>query len=129
MAAKEKISVLFVEDNSLARKLGVLILEELNCKVDAVSTGSAAIKLATKNFYQIIFMDIGLPDIDGVEAIKKIRGINSFYRNVPIVSLTAHSDKEYVEQSFEAGASEFLMKPLSHDVAGEILKKYLVDVD
>jgi two-component system, OmpR family, aerobic respiration control sensor histidine kinase ArcB len=129
MRAKDKISVLFVEDNSLAKKLGVLILEELDCKVDAVSSGAEAIKFASRNFYQIIFMDIGLPDMDGVEVIKKVRGINSFYQNVPIVSLTAHSDKEYIAQSFEAGASEFLVKPLSHDVAGDILKKYFVEAD
>jgi len=126
MEAKEKISVLFVEDNALASKLGALILEELNCSVDVVSSGETAVELATKKTYRIIFMDIGLPDIDGLVVIKKIRNINS---KVPIIALTAHSDKDYVAQSYAAGASEFLVKPLSNELAGEILKRYLVVED
>jgi CheY-like chemotaxis protein len=68
-------------------------------------------------------MDIGLPDICGIKVIEKIRH-STLNKNVPIVALTAHSDKEYVKECYDLGASEFLVKPLSNDIARELLKKY-----
>lgn len=125
MIANGKTAVLFVEDNKLAQKIGIIILEQRGCRVDAVSSGCAALELAQINPYDIIFMDIGLPDIDGLAVIKEIKKIK-LNKNVPIIALTAHSDQEYIAQSFEMGASEFLVKPLSDQIAQTILTKYLL---
>lgn len=122
---RNKISVLLVEDNKLVRKMSILILEQLNCKVDAVSTGELAIERANKSHYDIIFMDIGLPDICGLSVIHRIRKQSHLNDNVPIVALTAHSDKEYIEQSYKVGATEFLVKPLNVDVGHAVLLKYV----
>ncbi|MDA8561738.1 response regulator [Gammaproteobacteria bacterium] len=116
----DKIYVLLVEDNRLVRKMSVLILEQLNCEVDAVSTGMSGIECAQKNNYDLIFMDIGLPDICGLSVINNIRQ----YSNVPIVALTAHSDKEYILQSFKVGANDFLVKPLNNEVGQAMLQRY-----
>jgi CheY-like chemotaxis protein len=107
-----KISVLFVEDNHLARKIGIIILEKIGCRVDAVSTGLLAVELANNNLYDIIFMDIGLPDINGLTAIERIRQEDCLNKDVPIIALTAHSDDGYVLQSQKVGATDFLVKPL-----------------
>ena len=121
----DMISVLLVEDNNLARKIGVIILEKLYCRVDAVSSGLEAIELANHNHYDIIFMDIGLPDINGLEAIEKIRNENGPNKNMPIIALTAHSDDGYVLASQKAGATDFLVKPLSEHLGKLILDKYV----
>lgn len=117
----KKISVLLVEDNKLVRKMSIIVLEQLNCLVDAVSTGYSAIKHAEENYYDLIFMDIGLPDMSGLEAIDQIRK----YSNVPIVALTAHSDKEYIAESYKMGANEFLVKPLNNDMGQAMLQRYV----
>jgi CheY-like chemotaxis protein len=120
-----KISVLFVEDNHLARKIGIIILEKIGCRVDAVSTGLLAVELANNNLYDIIFMDIGLPDINGLTAIERIRQEDCLNKDVPIIALTAHSDDGYVLQSQKVGATDFLVKPLSECLGKQILDKYL----
>src|SRR5690349_4595652 len=106
------ISVLLVEDNKLVSKMSVIVLEQLNCKVDAVATGSSALEHVNKSNYDIIFMDIGLPDINGLNLINWIRKNSELNYSVPIIALTAHSDKQYIEQSYQMGATEFLVKPL-----------------
>lgn len=120
-----KISVLFVEDNNLVRKMGTIILQELNCQVEAVTTGQLAIDCARQKHFDIIFMDIGLPDIDGLFVIQQIRKVSELNKNAPIIALTAHSDTEYMSQSYEMGATDFLVKPLNMDIGKSILEKYV----
>jgi len=123
--ADKKISVLFVEDNKLARKMARIILEQLNCMVDLVETGRMAIEYANKSNYDIIFMDIGLPDVDGLTVIEYIRNTKGKNHYSPIIALTAHSDQEYVNQSYEVGANDYLVKPLDGQVGKKILEKYV----
>lgn len=119
-----KISILLVEDNKLARKMSVIILEQLNCKVEAVSTGKCAIERISRSNYDVIFMDIGLPDMSGLTVIHHIRKNSGLNDQVPIIALTAHSDKEYIEESYKMGATEFLVKPLNKDIGHAILERY-----
>lgn len=123
MTIDKKISVLLVEDNPLVIKMSVIGLEDLNCKVDVVSTGERALEFASKSNYDIIFMDIGLPDISGLTVINHIRKNNGLNDSVPIIALTAHSDKEYIDLSFKMGATEFMVKPLNNWQA--VLQKYV----
>jgi len=123
MTTKE-ISTLLVEDNYLVRKMTILLLQQLNCKVDAVETGELALKYANNSPYDIIFMDIGLPDLDGLSVISQIRGSPGLNRDVPIIALTAHSDRGYIQQSFDVGATEFLVKPLNHYIGNQVLQRY-----
>jgi two-component system aerobic respiration control sensor histidine kinase ArcB len=125
MHKMEKTSVLFVEDNKLAQKIGLIGLEQCNCQVDAVATGELAVQYANRKAYQLIFMDIGLPDMDGLAVIQEIKKIQ-LNKDAPIIVLTAHSDKEYMAQSYEAGVVEYLVKPLRDQTAKNLLDKYLV---
>lgn len=121
----KRISVLLVEDNKLVSKMSVIVLEQLNCKVDVVSTGTSALEYASKSNYDIIFMDIGLPDINGLTVINRIRTNSELNQGVPIIALTAHSDKEYIEQSYQMGATEFLIKPLNDEMGQAVLQRYV----
>lgn len=120
----KQVSALLVEDHALVRKMSIIILEQLNCQVDAVGTGKLAIEYVNKNNYDIIFMDIGLPDLDGLSVISHIRTNRGLNHDVPIVALTAHSDKEYIQHSFGVGANEYLVKPLNDDMGRDVLKRY-----
>lgn len=123
MSSKQK-SILLVEDHPLVRKISIVILENLNCIVDSVTTGIEAINFCNQQNYDIILMDIGLPDMNGLSVISRIRKNSLLNKNTPIIALTAHSDKEYIQQSFVMGANDFLVKPLNYELGKTILHKY-----
>lgn len=120
----KKTAILLVEDNQLVKKISVLILENLNCIVDAVMTGEQALNFADQKSYDIILMDIGLPDMDGLTVITHIRKNSVLNQTTPIVALTAHLDKIYIQQSFAVGANDFLVKPMNYDVGKNILERF-----
>lgn len=121
--AMKRISVLLVEDNQLVRKMSVLILEQLECEVQAVENGKLALEYAEKKTYDIIFMDIGLPDINGLNVIDQIRKKGKLNSQTAIIALTAHSDVKYQYESYKMGATDFFVKPLM--IEKEILRKYV----
>ena len=124
MTAK-KVSVLLVEDDKLAQKMAVILLNQLNCEIKAASTSQLALELVQANAFDLIFADIGLPDADGLTLIEEIRNTPSANQAVPIIMLSAHSDKETISQSLQAGANDFFVKPLNKEIGKSILRKYL----
>lgn len=115
--------VLLVEDQPIALKVAQLTLKQANCLVDIATTGAEALQCVQSSTYDIIFMDLGLPDGDGLSTALTIR---KYYRNnyVPIVILTAHSDLETKTNCLQAGMDEFIVKPLSLEVCRQLLQKY-----
>ena len=113
------IHVLVTEDSAPAALALISALKRQNCSVDHAKTGISAVSMAQDNLYDIIFMDIGLPDISGLEATKEIRKFSS----APIIALTGHLDKE--EVCLEAGMQELLPKPASLTSIEAILGKYV----
>jgi len=121
----KKTKVLLVEDHKTSQKIALLTLNELNCDVDAADTGGQALELFKTNEYDIIFMDLGLPDIDGLTVTETIRRMETSSNHIPIVALTAHSDDTYKVRSLEIGMNDFLMKPLTAQNSQTILDKYV----
>ena len=107
--------VLIVEDNRMAQVATKRTLEEnLKSKVDTASAGKEALELAKKNKYDLIFMDIGLPDTNGYKVTEEIRKMEEG-RDVKtsIVALTAHEPAEEANKSIASGMNDFLTKPLT----------------
>ncbi len=121
-----KSRVLLVEDNTIAAQVVSHMISTLGCnKVDVADTGKMAIQLAKNNVYDLIFMDIGLPDIDGYETTKQIR-LNELNKNhVPIIALTAHLDEDNKQFVIESGMNAMLSKPLLRDKAKDILNSFI----
>ncbi|MCE3239292.1 MAG: arcB 4, partial [Gammaproteobacteria bacterium] len=121
-----KSRILLVEDNTMAAEVVSHMIATLgHNKVDVANTGKMAIQLAKKNVYNLIFMDIGLPDIDGYETTKQIRS-NEFNKNhVPIIALTAHLDEDNKQFVIESGMNAMLSKPLLRDKAKAILNSFI----
>lgn len=116
--------VLLVEDHAIAMKVGVMVLKQLHCTVDTALTGAQALKQIAENDYDLIFVDLGLPDTDGftlTETIRNTKGQNAF---IPIIALTAHSDEDYQAQSSGAGMNGYVVKPLTMESCEKILKTY-----
>lgn len=118
---------LLVEDTEIAKKVSCLVLDNLDCQTLAVDTGEAAVAAVKNRQYDIIFMDIGLPGISGIEATRRIRDweIEQGLRHVPIVVLTAHASSKVEQEALEAGAVEVRAKPLGAALAKRLLDQWV----
>ena len=121
----EKPKILLVEDAPIAQKMGKFILLGLGCQVDVVETGYKALEMFEKTQYDLIFMDIGLPDIDGVNVTKEIRRLENNDVHVPIVALTANNDSSYKDACLREGMNDFILKPLTKENAQMAIDKFL----
>jgi len=124
------LHVLVAEDNLLNQKLVVKLLEDLGCKVDVAYNGLEAIDKIQLHNYQLIFMDIQMPEMDGLQATKIIR--NQLQNKVPIIALTAHTFKDEEDKCRESGMSDFLSKPFTLDDLHKIIianvdKQFLIN--
>ncbi len=118
----KKIRALLVEDNMIAQKIASMVLIEVGCDVDTASNGESALNLFKTNHYDIIFMDIGLPDTNGFAVTKIIRALEEKV-HICIVGLTAHNSDEYKKQASEAGMNGYITKPLAKETVEEYLNQ------
>ncbi len=118
--------ILLVEDHQIAARIARTILSELGCEVDIAETGKIALELIEKNHYDLIFMDIGLPDIDGCAVTKQIR-LHSLKQiaKIPIVALTAHAESDEKQRCLDVGMSMVITKPLTKKWAESVLDNFI----
>lgn len=117
---KKKIpKILLVDDNMVNRQVAGEIMKKSGCDVDVAVNGQDAINKASKRGYDVIFMDIQMPDMDGVTATKKIKALG--IKNLaPIIAMTAYSMKEDKERFIKSGLDDYISKPIK---AGDLLNK------
>lgn len=116
--------LLLVEDHRVAARIAKTILIQLGCEVDIAETGKAALELAEKNAYDLIFMDIGLPDIDGWRVAEQIRSSQNLTQ-VPIIALTAHAENEEKQRCLAIGMNMVITKPLTKKWAESVLENFI----
>jgi two-component system aerobic respiration control sensor histidine kinase ArcB len=117
--------ILIVEDNPINQMVMQAMLANLGCKVDVANNGEEAIKLFKKNEYDLIFMDIGLPDMDGLQVTKSLLQIEKKLqrKSIPIIALTAHVMEDDRNNCLNAGMTDMLTKPIVYAQLVELLKK------
>lgn len=116
--------VLLVEDNLANRLLAERILENLGCRIDVAESGQEALKKASENDYNIIFMDCQIPEINGYEATSEIRKMEKAGKRTPIIAMTASVMEEEKEMCFRVGMDDFLAKPISPGDFIEIVERW-----
>lgn len=104
-----KFQILVVEDDAPIRNLIATTLKTHNYKYLLAQNGEEAIIQASTHNPDVVFLDLGLPDMDGVEIIKKIRE----WSNMPIIVISARSEDEDKIEALDAGADDYLTKPFS----------------
>ena len=110
MAEQEEIvRVLFIEDDPAVAEMYRTKLELDGYAVQIASDGEAALRLASDDPPDIVFLDIGLPKVDGLTVLARLRG-NDRTRSVPVVILSNYSEAELVERGLRLGALEHLVK-------------------
>ena len=113
--------ILVVEDDSTVRNLITTTLKSNDYRYISASNGEAAIAAASSQQPDIVFLDLGLPDMDGVEVIKRVRS----WSQIPIIVISARSEDEDKIEALDAGADDYLTKPFSVE---ELLARLRVTV-
>lgn len=120
-------NVLVVDDNEINLSLVCSILDTLGIQADSASDGFEALAQCKNTFYSVIFMDIQMPGMDGVETMKNIRQISQEYADTTIIALTAYALPEEKETFLQQGFQNLITKPIQEDKLRDTLDQYLPD--
>ena len=93
-------------------------------KVDIAENGQIAIDKLLENDYDLILMDVNMPEMDGHQATRSIRKLDNEKKSIPIVALTASVLKAEIEKCYDCGMDAFIPKPFDNDVLIEVLSRY-----
>lgn len=115
--------ILLVEDNRINQKVALALLEQLGCVVDIVDNGAVALK-KFKEGYDLVFLDIGLPDMDGFAVGEKMREVEEEGEHIPIVALTAHVFAQDRKRCFDVGLDEVIAKPVMREDLIAVLRRW-----
>jgi CheY-like chemotaxis protein len=122
---RKALSILVAEDNTVNQRLIQHLLERRGHRVAIAQNGLAAIAAWREHPYDLILMDVQMPEMDGLEATRRIRAEEqSTGRHIPIVALTAHAMKGDRERCVEAGMGDYLSKPIGVDALDRVLAQY-----
>jgi signal transduction histidine kinase/ligand-binding sensor domain-containing protein/ActR/RegA family two-component response regulator len=122
------LSVLLAEDGAINQQVVTWILERAGHRVTVVETGREAVDALARDHYDIVFMDIQMPDMDGLEATGRIRDSELIGRRVPVIALTAHVMEGDRERYLAAGMDGFLSKPVSPEMLLAALAEHSRDL-
>ena len=122
----EFLRVLVVEDNAVNQRLATRLLEKRGHRVTVTANGREAVESVEKHTYDLILMDVQMPERDGLEATAVIREREKHKgARIPIIALTAHAMKGDRERCLAAGMDGYLTKPIRSQELDEVLETYL----
>jgi protein-histidine pros-kinase len=119
------IRVLLAEDNPVNQLVAVRMLERMNCRIDVAHDGKEAVEMSGKFPYDMVFMDVQMPNMDGLEATRAIRARERSDEGgrVHIVAMTANAMQGDREQCIESGMDDYLTKPVTPDALRQALER------
>jgi CheY-like chemotaxis protein/two-component sensor histidine kinase len=112
---RKGINVLLAEDNAINAVVAKALLEQLNCSVTHVENGMFAVDRVEEGGIDMVFMDVHMPVMDGIEATRRIRKLSGPLSEIPIVGLTAEAFQERHIAFKEAGMNDIVTKPITID--------------
>jgi CheY-like chemotaxis protein/HPt (histidine-containing phosphotransfer) domain-containing protein len=118
----EKKSILAVDDNAFFLDTLKSALQDTDYKLICVTSGMAALKYLQNHRPNLYILDIEMPEMDGYELAHKIR---TYGKKAPIIFLTGNSSKEYVTKAIQAGAADFIVKPLNKEYVLERISQHI----
>ncbi len=122
---KEKnIHILLVEDHPVNQKMAHIMLQKAGYTVEIADNGALAVAAVAKNKYDLVFMDIQMPEMDGYEATRQIRS-NEGKGRLAIIAMTAHAMKGDRERCLEAGMDDYITKPIDPQKMLAAIKKWV----
>ncbi len=123
--ARASRRILIAEDNIFNQKVAQTMLNKMGFASDVAENGRAALRMLAEKRYDLVLMDIQMPEMDGVEATKAIRRSEAEFSKIPIIALTAHAMSEHRENWLKAGLDDYLTKPIKPDKLKDALRRHL----
>ena len=115
--------VLLVDDNAVNRRVATRLISKLGHDVTEAHNGQIAMDMLNQASFDIVFMDMQMPTMDGVKATKRIRE-DGRWKRLPIIAMTAHAMEGDSERCLAAGMDDYLSKPISMEKIEEMMKKW-----
>ncbi len=122
---RSKFKILLAEDNLINQKVAMRIISEFGFAIQSASNGIEAIKKISEDHFDLILMDVQMPEMDGFTATKEIRKMNSSVANIPIIAITAHALIGDREKCIEVGMNDYISKPIEPDQLIKLLDNWL----
>lgn len=138
-APKGRLRVLLVEDNLVNQKLASILIKRNGGEVDIAGDGLKALEKLKEMAFDLVLMDLQMPNMDGLEATRRIRaieaseekeeyvGLNNADQPVPIVGLSAHARQSDADEAIEAGMNDFLTKPIVKEKLVSVFEKFTIE--
>jgi CheY-like chemotaxis protein len=120
---KDKVKILVVEDNLLCRKLVTFFLKKWSYKYDVCANGKLALENLKLEKYDLILLDIQMPEMDGIMTAQKIR--TEMKLGLPIIAMTSQASEEERERCLKAGINDYLTKPINEEKLYNLMVNYL----
>lgn len=120
---KDRIRILVVEDNLLGRKLAAFMLKNWGFHFDVCANGKLAIDQLKINKYDLILMDVQMPEMNGYEATRYIR--KEMELGLPIIAMTSHASEEERSRCLSSGMNDYLTKPIKEEELYNLTVNYL----
>lgn len=117
--------ILLVEDDFSNQKVIQKTLEKEGYAVQIAENGQEALSALQADTYDLIIMDVKMPVMDGVEATRKIRDLDSSIKDIPIIALTAYAMQGEQSKIMQAGMNDYIVKPMDREELKQVLSKYL----
>jgi CheY-like chemotaxis protein len=124
----KNVNILLVEDNQVNQMLAGICLRKWGMGVTIANHGGEALDLIKSREFQLVLMDLQMPEMDGYESTSKIRAMEgSYFKNVPIIAFSASSMIDSKEKAMEFGMTDFVNKPLMAEELQNKINTYVVD--
>jgi PAS domain S-box-containing protein len=121
------VKVLLVEDNRVNQIVATNFLKKWGIEVEIANHGKEAVEMIQRKSYQLVLMDLQMPEMDGYEASKKIRSFQDpYFKTVPIIALTASAMIDIKDKVIEIGMNDFVSKPFHPEELQAIIGKYVI---
>ncbi len=124
---KTDVKILVAEDNIVNQKVAKMQLEILGCKADIVNNGLEVLEALKNNSYALVLMDCQMPKFDGYQTTRKIRNSKKYYKDIPIIAITASVMESDKAKCLAVGMNDYLSKPFKQDELEKIIKKWVSD--
>ena len=124
-ANSQRARLLLVEDNSINQKVALAMLKNLGYQADVACNGVEAVKAVASERYDLVLMDCLMPEMDGFEATRSIRGRGEYWAELPIIAMTANAFAEDRAACLAAGMTDYLSKPVREAELRNKLERWL----
>ncbi|HEY4061692.1 MAG TPA: response regulator [Puia sp.] len=122
LSGKYPLRILLAEDNAINQQLAMIILTRMGYEPDIAVNGKEVLDKIRNEHFDLIFMDIQMPEMDGLEATRRIRATHAV--QPLIIAMTANATREDREECFAEGMNDYLSKPINLDELVNMLEKW-----